>query len=106
MLRRPEKLFVRFAPRLQLYCASLVAKLKAPCVANPDQDTERLFANDAAVLVHDGGLFTTRHQQQRAGEREDEQAMEKNQTAEKPQCTQRAPTYRSLGCWQQTPVFP
>ena len=46
---------------------------------------------------------TTPH---RAGEQEDEQAMEEHQEAEKPRCTQRALKSRSLALWQQTPVSP
>ena len=55
------------AEKFLLYCASLAAMLEAPRVVNPDQDIEGLFADagDASVLVHDGGLFTTRQQPQR-----------------------------------------
>ena len=62
-----ELLVGRFAPHFLLFCTSLVAKLEAPCVANPCQDIEGLLADagDASVLVHDGGLFTTRQQPQR-----------------------------------------
>ena len=46
-----EKLLGRFAPHFLLYCASLVAELDAPCVANPDQDIEGLFADAGDALV-------------------------------------------------------
>ena len=62
-----EKLLGRSAPHFLLYCASLVAELEFPCVANPFHDMEGLLADagDALVLVHDGSLFTTRQQPQR-----------------------------------------
>ena len=48
--------------------------LEALCVAD-DMDGVFADAGDAWCCVHDGGLFTTRQQPQRAGEQEDEQAM-------------------------------
>ena len=49
-------------------------------MATPDQDMEGLLADagDASVLVHDGGLFTTRPHHSARGEQEDEQAKGKN----------------------------
>ena len=57
MRESAEKLLGRLAPHFFLYCASHVAQLEAPCVANPDQGIEGLFADagDASVLVHDDG---------------------------------------------------
>ena len=61
MRHSAEELLGRFAPHFLLYCASLVAKLEALCVANPDQDIEVVLADsgDASVLVH-GGRVTWR----------------------------------------------
>ena len=51
-----EKLLGRLASHFLLYCASLVAKLEFPCVANPFHDMEGLAdVGHASVLVHDGG---------------------------------------------------
>ena len=90
MCHSAEKLLGRFAPHFLLYCASLVAKLEAPCVANPDQDREGLFADagDASVLVHEGGLFPTRQQQQRRANKRTSKQMGQNKK-ERPTCAQR-----------------
>ena len=61
-------------------------------MANPDQDIEGLLAHagDASMLVHDGGLFTTRQHHSTCANLRTSKQWWKTQKAEKPTCTQRA----------------